>query len=127
MFAPTSAFSSFAVNDLERAARFYQDVLGVATSTGEQGTLVLHLPGDLRVIVYMKPDFVAATYTVLNFQVDDIDAAVTALKGRGVELERYPGFDQDEMGIFRGAAIGRGPDIGWFRDPAGNIMAVLKG
>jgi predicted enzyme related to lactoylglutathione lyase len=127
MFAPTSAFSSFAVSDLDRARRFYEEVLGLRTSSGEQGTLVLHLPGDTRVIVYAKPDFVAATFTVLNFQVDDIDAAVGELNRRGVQLDRYPGFDQDQLGIFRGAAIGRGPDIGWFRDPAGNIIAVLKG
>ncbi len=84
--------------------------------------LALHLPEGRDTLIYSKPDFVPATYTILNFQVDDIDATVAGLADRGVTFERYDGFDQDEQGIARG----NGPDIAWFKDPAGNILSVLK-
>ena len=122
MFENTGAFSSFAVDDLARAREFYGETLGLKTSTPMESLLMLHLAGDRDTMVYEKPDFEPATYTVLNFEVDDVDAAVDELGGRGVSFERYEGFDQDEKGIARG----NGPDIAWFKDPAGNILAVLK-
>jgi catechol 2,3-dioxygenase-like lactoylglutathione lyase family enzyme len=121
MFANTKAFSGFAVDDLEKAREFYGETLGLKTSD-EFGLLTLELAGDRPTLVYPKPDFAPATYTILNFSVDDIDAAVDELAARGVRFERYDGFDQDEKGIARG----EGPSIAWFKDPAGNILAVLQ-
>jgi hypothetical protein len=88
----------------------------------EGNLLALHLAGGRDTLIYNKPDFTPATYTILNFPVDDVDAAVTELESRGVTFERYDGFDQDEHGIARG----EGPEIAWFKDPAGNILSVLK-
>jgi catechol 2,3-dioxygenase-like lactoylglutathione lyase family enzyme len=122
MFRSTKAFSGFAVDDLQKAREFYEGTLGLRVS-GEGDLLTLHLAGDRDTLVYLKPDFVPATYTILNFPVDDIDGAVDELVARGVQLERYEGFDQDEKGIARGA---EGPPIAWFTDPAGNILAVLE-
>lgn len=121
MLAESKAFSGFAVDDLDRAREFYGDTLGLRTSE-EHGLLTLHLAGDRPTLVYPKPDFTPATYTILNFPVDDIDRAVDALAARGVRFERYDGFDQDEKGIARG----QGPPIAWFTDPAGNVLSVLE-
>ena len=122
MFSNTPAFSSFAVDDLDAARSFYGEKLGLAISDGPMGVLSLDLPGDRSTLIYPKPDFTAATYTILNFPVDDVEAAVDELSSRGIEFERYEGFEQDEKGIARAG----GPDIAWFKDPAGNILAVLK-
>ncbi len=122
MFKDTKAFSGFAVDDLEKAQAFYGETLGIETSMGEMGMLTLRLGGDRPTLVYPKPDFEPATYTILNFPVDDIDAAVDELIARGVAFELYDGFEQDERGIARGD----GPPIAWFRDPAGNILAVIE-
>jgi catechol 2,3-dioxygenase-like lactoylglutathione lyase family enzyme len=121
MFANTKAFSGFAVDDLEKAREFYGETLGVRTSE-ENGLLTLHLAGDRDTLVYPSPGFTPASYTILNFPVDDIDAAVDALSARGVQFERYDGFEQDERGVARG----NGPDIAWFKDPAGNVLSVLQ-
>jgi catechol 2,3-dioxygenase-like lactoylglutathione lyase family enzyme len=121
MFTDTKAFSGFAVDDIDKARAFYGDTLGVRTSD-ENGMLILHLAGDRDVLVYPKPDHTPATYTILNFPVDDVDAAVDELSSRGVTFERYDGMGQDEKGIMRD----QGPDIAWFRDPAGNVLSVLK-
>jgi catechol 2,3-dioxygenase-like lactoylglutathione lyase family enzyme len=121
MFGDTKAFSGFAVDDLETAREFYGEVLGLRVS-GEAPLLVLHLAGDRPTLVYEKPDFEPATYTILNFPVDDVERAVDELTARGLTFERYEGFDQDERGIMRG----QGPPIAWFRDPAGNVLAVLE-
>ena len=121
MFKDTKAFSGFAVPDVEQARRFYGETLGIETSV-DNGLLTLHIAGDRPTLVYEKPDFAPATYTILNFPVDDIDEAVDGLAQRGVQLERYEGFDQDEKGVARG----QGPDIAWFKDPAGNILAVMR-
>jgi predicted enzyme related to lactoylglutathione lyase len=121
MFKSTRAFSGFAVDDLAAAQRFYSQTLGLNTSE-EYGLLTLHLAGGRDTLVYPKPDHTPADYTILNFQVDDIEAAVDELVKRGVRLERYPGMEQDEKGINRGG----GPYIAWFKDPAGNILAVLQ-
>jgi len=121
MLGNSKAFSGFAVPDLEAARRFYGDTLGIEVSE-ENDLLTLHLAGDRPTMIYPKPDFEPATYTILNFQVEDIDAAVEELTSRGVEFEKYDGFGQDEKGIARDA----GPPIAWFKDPAGNILAVLQ-
>jgi len=122
MFSNTHAFSSFAVDDLDAARTFYGETLGLTVSDGPMGVLSLDLPGDRSTLIYPKPDFTPATYTILNFPVDDVEAAVDELSSRGVEFERYEGFEQDDKGIARA----EGPDIAWFKDPAGNILAVLK-
>jgi catechol 2,3-dioxygenase-like lactoylglutathione lyase family enzyme len=121
MFTNTKAFSGFAVEDVQKAREFYGETLGLETSE-EHGLLTLHLAGDRDTLVYPKPDHAPATYTILNFPVDDIEKAVDELASRGVRFERYDGFEQDERGIFRGA----GPFIAWFRDPAGNVLSVLQ-
>jgi predicted enzyme related to lactoylglutathione lyase len=122
MFSNTPAFGSFAVDDLDAARSFYGDTLGLTVSEGPMGVLSLDLAEGRSTMIYPKPDFTPATYTILNFAVDDVDAAVDELGSRGVEFERYDGMEQDEKGIARG----QGPDIAWFKDPAGNILAVLK-
>jgi catechol 2,3-dioxygenase-like lactoylglutathione lyase family enzyme len=121
MFENTKAFSGFAVDDLEKARDFYGETLGIETSE-ENGLLTLHLAGDRPTLVYPKPNFTPADYTILNFPVDDIDGAVDELTARGVRFERYDGLDQDEKGI----AHGPGPRIAWFKDPAGNVLSVLQ-
>jgi catechol 2,3-dioxygenase-like lactoylglutathione lyase family enzyme len=121
MFANTRAYSGFAVDDLQKAREFYSETLGLDTSE-EYGLMTLHLAGDRPTLVYPKPDHTPATYTILNFPVDDIDKAVDELAVRGVRFERYAGTEQDEKGIARG----EGPYIAWFKDPAGNILSVLQ-
>jgi catechol 2,3-dioxygenase-like lactoylglutathione lyase family enzyme len=123
MFANAKAYSGFAVDDIDRAREFYEETLGLKT-TVEHGLMTLHLAGDRPTLVYPKPDHTPATYTILNFPVDDIDEAVDDLAARGVQFERSDGTDQDEKGIMRGLASGEGPDIAWFKDPAGNILSV---
>ena len=123
MLGAVDTFSSFAVDDVEKAREFYADTLGVKVSDGPMGVLSLDLADGRSVLVYPKPDFTPATYTVLNFQVDDVDAAVDDLTGRGVRLERYEGLDQDAKGISRSPGA---PVIAWFKDPAGNILAVVQ-
>jgi predicted enzyme related to lactoylglutathione lyase len=123
MFTNTEAFSSFSVDDLTKAQQFYSETLGVTTDLNEDyGMLTLKLAGDRNVLVYAKPNHTPATYTVLNFPVDDIDKAVDELAAKGVRFERYDEFQQDKKGIARG----QGPAIAWFKDPAGNILAVLE-
>jgi predicted enzyme related to lactoylglutathione lyase len=122
MFANTPAFSSFAVDDLDAARSFYGETLGLTISDGPMGVLSLDLADGRSILVYPKPDYTPATYTVLNFPVDDVESAVDELNSRGIEVERYDGFEQDEKGIARA----EGPAIAWFKDPAGNILAVLE-
>jgi catechol 2,3-dioxygenase-like lactoylglutathione lyase family enzyme len=126
MLENTKAFSGFAVDDLEKAREFYEGTLGLRVSVEDGGVLTLHLAGSRDTLVYEKPDFTPATYTILNFPVPDIDAAVDDLMSRGVRFERYKGFEQDAKGVFRGAERNEGPNIAWFTDPAGNIMAVIE-
>jgi catechol 2,3-dioxygenase-like lactoylglutathione lyase family enzyme len=121
MFKSTKAFSGFAVDDVERAKKFYGETLGLDVSE-ENGLLTLHLGSGAEVLAYPKSDHEPAVFTILNFPVSDIASAVDELSARGVEFERYEGFDQDDKGIFRGG----GPDIAWFKDPAGNILSVLQ-
>src|SRR5215211_3290729 len=112
MLQNSKAFSGFAVDDIEKAREFYTETLGlnVEVLDEENGLLSLHLAGDRDTLVYRKPDYTPATYTVLNFPVDDIDETVDGLASRGVRFERYDGFEQDENGVARG----NGPPIAWF-------------
>jgi catechol 2,3-dioxygenase-like lactoylglutathione lyase family enzyme len=125
MFEPKTAFSGFSVNDLAKAQEFYMQTLGLQVV--EEGVgLRLHLPGGGTAFAYPKDDHQPATFTLLDFVVDDIDEAVDELTSRGVSFERYADMPQDEKGIMRGIAQNMGPDIAWFKDPAGNILAVLQ-
>ncbi len=121
MFRTTEAFSGFSVDDVPAAKTFYGETLGLRVSEAH-GMLTLHIAGDRNILVYPKPDHTPATFTILNFPVDDIEGAVDSLMERGVRLERYDGMDQDERGIFRGG----GPYIAWFTDPAGNVLSVIQ-
>jgi catechol 2,3-dioxygenase-like lactoylglutathione lyase family enzyme len=125
MLENSKAYSGFAVTDLEKTKRFYGETLGLKISELDVGApeplLELHPGGDRPVLIYPKGDMTPANYTILNFPVDDVDAAVDQLAEKGVEFERYEGFDQDEKGIDRSGPAG---GIAWFKDPAGNILAV---
>lgn len=127
MFKDNEVFSGFSVNDLQAAKDFYGTTLGVDATLDDMG-LQLKFGNGNTIFVYGKEDHQPATFTILNFVVDDIDKAVDDLVAKGVTFERYEGFpfDQDEKGIARGKAAGMGPDIAWFKDPAGNTLAVLQ-
>ncbi len=125
MFTYTSAFSGFSVNDLAEAKKFYTEILKIKVVETPMG-LQLPFAAENVVYVYHKPDHTPASFTILNFKVDNIDEAVSELQSQGVVFERYDGFQQDEKGIARGIAANRGPDIAWFKDPAGNILSVLQ-
>lgn len=124
MVTTVDGFSGFSVDDVPAALAFYRDALGLDARENDMGGLELHV-GSTRVFVYPKPDHQPATFTVLNLVVPDIDAAADQLAGAGVELARYAGMPHDERGIVRGTATGQGPDIAWFTDPAGNVVAVI--
>lgn len=122
MFKDTKAFSTFSSNDVPRAKQFYGQTLGLSVSDEMDG-LALHLAGGGEVFVYPKDDHTPASFTILNFPVDNIDEAVDRLTQAGVRFEQYEGeLKTDEKGIFRG----EGPTIAWFKDPAGNILSVLE-
>ncbi|MFE5812647.1 VOC family protein [Streptomyces sp. NPDC056479] len=128
MLGQSQAFSGFSVDDLGEARRFYGETLGLEveeTGAGEMRLLILKLGSGAQVFVYPKPTHTPATFTILNFPVDDIAAAVGELERRGVSLERYSGFEHDEKGIVR---VGEGGPaaIAWFTDPAGNVLSVLQ-
>jgi catechol 2,3-dioxygenase-like lactoylglutathione lyase family enzyme len=125
MFTPKAAFSGFSVDDIDKAKQFYTDVLGLSAQD-DMGGVRLVLPGGGEAWVYSKPDHKPASYTMLNFLVDNIDTAVDEPTKRGIQFEHYEGFQQDDKGIARGLAAKKGPDIAWFKDPAGNILAVLQ-
>ncbi|WP_022883317.1 VOC family protein [Glaciibacter superstes] len=122
----TSGVSGFAVPDIDAAKAFYGDTLGLEVSEPGMGLLSLTLPGGVTVMVYPKPDHAPAVFTILNFEVSDIDSAVDRLTANGVVFERYAAFDQDEKGIARSDNPEHGPSIAWFTDPAGNILAVMQ-
>ncbi|MBH0081910.1 VOC family protein [Salinibacterium sp. SWN167] len=127
MFAPKNAFSGFSVNDLDDAAAFYRDSLGLAVADGGMGTLRLTLPGGAEVTIYPKENHEPASFTILNFAVEDVEAAVDALNERGVVTKIYSngdllgGMGTDAKGIMRG----HGAEIAWFKDPAGNVLSVI--
>jgi len=128
MFEPKEAFSGFSVDNLEKAEKFYAETLGVKVDKEEMG-LSLHLPGtDTVVFVYDKPNHEPAPFTILNFVVEDIDTAIDELTKRGITFERYDDMpaEQDEKGVLRGLSHNMGPDIAWFKDPAGNVLALLQ-
>jgi predicted enzyme related to lactoylglutathione lyase len=123
VLADSKAFSGFSVDDLDKAEAFYADTLGLGVDRADDMQILrVRFAGDRHVIVYEKPDHRPATFTVLNFPVQDIDPVVDGLAARGVVFEHYDGFGQDEKGVMRG----RGPLIAWFKDPAGNILSVVE-
>ncbi|TDH21254.1 VOC family protein [Segetibacter sp. 3557_3] len=124
MFQNTKAFSGFSVHDIKKAKEFYSFVLGLTVVEGPMGILELHIEGGIPIIVYPKPNHTPATFTVLNFPVENVEKAVEQLKARGIVFEQYdlPNFKTDADNIFRGG----GPKIAWFKDPAGNIFSVLE-
>ena len=123
MFENTKAFSGFSVDDVPKAEKFYGETLGLRVSE-EYGMLWLHIAGERDVLVYPKPDHTPASFTILNFPVDNIEEAVDELAARGVRFERYDDSEQeqDERGIYHGG----GPLIAWFKDPAGNVLSVIQ-
>jgi len=128
MLKANAAFSGFSVDDLAKAREFYSGVLGLRVEDQEGMGMRLHLPGGGTVFAYPKADHQPATFTILNFVVEDIDAAVDELTGQGVGFEHYEQGDMrtDPKGIARGKAVNMGPDIAWFKDPAGNFLAVIE-
>ena len=124
MFKHAKPFSGFSVNDLEKARTFYHDTLELGVADGPMHELELQLDGDTRVFIYEKPNHVPATFTILNFPVDDVDRAVDLLKTKGVRFEVYKDGDiaTDEKGVHRSG----GPKIAWFKDPAGNFLSVIE-
>ncbi|HEY1455103.1 MAG TPA: VOC family protein [Candidatus Dormibacteraeota bacterium] len=125
MLKGENAFSGFSVNHLGDARKFYEGTLGLEMEGDEAMGLRLKVAGPHGVFVYSKDDHVPATYTILNFRVPDIDAAVDELAAKGVKFELIPGVT-DHKGVARGKSVGRGPDIAWFKDPAGNFLSVLN-
>lgn len=126
MFKDTHAFSSFSVDDIQKAKEFYGQTLGMKVSEDEEG-LAIQIAGGGSVFIYPKPDHQSATFTVLNFPVNNIEEAVDKLAGLGVAFESYEGeMKTDEKGIFRGASRGQGPNIAWFKDPAANILSLIE-
>ena len=124
MLGESKANSGFAVKDIGRAREFYEGTLGLRVEVldEEPGLTMLHLAGGCDVLMYLSADMTPPSYTILNFEVDDIDAAVDQLGERGIQLQRYEGFEHDEKGIVRGP----GPRIAWFEDPSGNVLSVLQ-
>lgn len=128
MITARSSFTSVSVDDIEAAKTFYVDTLQLTPKDNAMG-LSLELPGGGEFFIYQKPDHQPATYTVLNFVVDDIDATIEHLAGHhGIKFEIYENLPapQDESGVLRGKASGDGPDIAWFKDPAGNVLSVIE-
>jgi predicted enzyme related to lactoylglutathione lyase len=125
MFKHTKAFSGFSINDMQNAKEFYGEILGIEVTEEMMGILTLHIEGGNKIIIYPKPNHEPATFTILNFPVDDVEKTVDELITKGIIFEQYD-FGQmktDPKGIMRGM----GPTIAWFKDPAGNILSVLDG
>lgn len=127
MLTALSAFSGLSVDDIKKAKEFYVDTLALKLNDDSMG-LRLELPGGGQLFIYQKDNHVPATFTILNFVVENIDATVDHLVDHGINFERYDNMpaSQDERGILRGKVAQQGPDIAWFKDPAGNILAVLE-
>jgi predicted enzyme related to lactoylglutathione lyase len=126
MFKHTKAFSGFSVDDIQKAKEFYSKILGLDVQDNPMGLIELQIEGNNNILIYPKPNHQAATYTLLNFPVDNIDETVDKLISLGVTFEQYTGEIQtDAKGIARGGDE-RGPSIAWFKDPAGNILSVLE-
>ncbi|KTD15939.1 3,4-dihydroxyphenylacetate 2,3-dioxygenase [Legionella lansingensis] len=126
MLKQSKAFSGFSVNDLEKAKSFYADTLGLNVTEEDKMGLILHLATGADIFIYQKQDHQPATFTILNFPVDNIDKAVDALTDKGIKFEQYTGeLQTDQKGIFRSRSK-KEPNIAWFKDPAGNILSVLE-
>lgn len=127
MFEKNTAFSGFSVDDQAKAKAFYGQTLGLKVEEDDMG-LTLHLGTGAQVFVYQKDNHQPASFTILNFVVDDINKAVDELKTAGIKMERYDNMPapQDERGVLRGLAAGMGPEIAWFKDPAGNVLSVMQ-
>jgi catechol 2,3-dioxygenase-like lactoylglutathione lyase family enzyme len=127
MFKAQAAFSGFSVDDQQKARQFYTKKLGLELEDDKMG-LQLKLPGSGSLFIYEKDDHKPATFTVLNFVVEDIDKAVDELVDQGIKFEHYDNMpmEMDKKGIARGLSANQGPDIAWFKDPAGNIISVLQ-
>jgi predicted enzyme related to lactoylglutathione lyase len=125
MLKHSKAFSGFSVNDIEKAKKFYSEILGLDVTDNPMGLIELNIEGGNHIIIYPKPNHVPATFTVLNFPVDNIDEAVDELIKKGIQFEQYEApIKTDEKGICR--SDGKGPNIAWFKDPAGNILSILE-
>jgi len=126
MFKDSNVFSSFSVNDIEAAKQFYSEVLGLQVSDNPMGVMELHTKGNSNIMVYPKPDHQPATFTVLNILVTDLQLAVDAMIIKGITFEQYHNeyLNTDDKGIMR--SDGHGPDIAWFKDPAGNILSLIE-
>lgn len=125
MLQQSKAFSSFSVNDIEKAKKFYHDILGLDVVDNPMGIIELHMENGNKIILYPKPDHLPATFTVLNFPVNDLEKIVDALIEKGISFEQYEGeIKTDKKGIFK--SDGNGPNIAWFKDPAGNILSVME-
>ncbi len=126
MFSNTPSFCSFSTNDLKQAQEFYGKILGLKVEDKPEG-LTIHLHGGGEAFIYPKGNHQPASFTILNFLVADIEKAVGLLKGKGVVMESYEGeLETDDQGIFRGKSKGQGPNIAWFKDPAGNFLSVIE-
>ena len=124
MFQNSKAFSGFSVNDIQTAKDFYGNILGLNVKDNPMGVLELHIAGSNNILIYPKPNHVPATFTILNFPVDEIEKTVDELTAKGVSFEQYDGqIKTDEKGICRNP---QGPAIAWFKDPAGNILSVIQ-
>jgi len=123
MLTNSKAFSSFAVKDIQQSKTFYEDTLGLKVKDNPMGLIELHIKGGTSVLVYPKPDHVPATFTVLNFPVEDVEKTVDELAKKGITFEQYPDLKTDKKGISRSA---EGPTVAWFKDPSGNILAIME-
>ena len=128
MLTPSKTFSSFSVTNIDEAKDFYTNTLGLTVTEDRGMGIQLHLSDGALVYLYPKENHAPATFTVLNFVVDNIDEAVDQLTAKGISFEQYGNKDlpQDEKGVMRGLDVGQGPNIAWFTDPAGNILSVLQ-
>jgi predicted enzyme related to lactoylglutathione lyase len=123
MFKDTKAFSGFSVDDLQKAQDFYGQLLGLEVTKDPMGVLTLHISGSSAILIYPKPDHTPATFTILNFPVEDVDKTVDELTKLGVHFEQYDGDIKTDA---KGIARGNGPTMAWFKDPAGNILSVIE-
>lgn len=128
MFNFKSTFSGFSVGDLQKAKSFYRDMLGIPIREEQDMGFVLLLEGGNQPFIYPKPNHQPATFTILNFVVEDIDTTIESLETKGISFIHYDSEDlpQEEKGVLRGLKEGMGPDIAWFEDPAGNVLSVLQ-
>ena len=127
MLKHSKAFSGFSVNDIQKAKEFYSEILGLEVKDNPMGLIELNIEGSNRIIIYPKPNHVPATFTILNFPVKNIDESVDELIKKGITFEQYEEpIKTDEKGICRSSDTQKGPNIAWFKDPAGNILSLIE-